>query len=460
MGVLPIVLVVLAAALRIPGCFSELWLDEIWTLLQTQELESVLEIFTEFRSFNNHHLNSLLIYFLGDHDGWEVYRIHSLAAGIGSVALAWHIARRAGRVEAIVAALLMAGSYLMIYYSSEARGYALAVFFAMAAYLAVRRFAEEHAWRWALLFWLCTCLGLLSHLMYLHVLIGTFIWLVVELGGERGKRSSLVGHCAQCFGAPVLLSGCYYYFIVRRMEISGPEYDLMPVLMRASSLAGGGPEAGPLSVGVGVLVLGLSLWSVLLLRRQGRSEWIFFSIVIFLSPLATLILTQPDVIYVRYFLVNIGFALIAVSYLLAEMVRRGLSDRALAITLVLAYLAGNGVHTVQFFHQGRGGFLNGLRYMTEQEPLHFLLVTGDHDFRVPVYLRYYGRFFAPEKEILYLPKETHAPRPPRWMLCHELTDLGDVPATRKVRGGRDYRLVKAYYGSSLSIWGWFFYRLE
>ena len=122
-------IVVFAAAFRLPGLFTDFWLDEIWTLSRTNLLNSPVEIFTEFLSSNNNHLNTLIFYLLGEQKQWMLYRLHSLAAGIGTVIIAWLIAYQKGRLEAIIASLLTAGSYLMIHYSSEARGYAMVIFF-------------------------------------------------------------------------------------------------------------------------------------------------------------------------------------------------------------------------------------------------------------------------------------------------------------------------------------------
>ena len=176
-----LIIVALAAAVRLPGCFSNFWFDEIWTFSYANQLDSPLQIFTELRHDNNHHLNTLIFYLLGDCEHWMVYRIHSLVAGIGAVILAWFIARRAGGLEAVIASLLIAGSYLMIHFSSEARGYAMVVFFSFATFLTVQCFAEDKRWLSAVVFWLCVCLGFLSHLTYLHVFIAVALWLLVHL---------------------------------------------------------------------------------------------------------------------------------------------------------------------------------------------------------------------------------------------------------------------------------------
>ncbi len=91
------VLVLVAAALRLPGLFTDFWLDEIWTLKIVLGMDSGWDVFTEVRHSNNHHLNTLIFYALGDLEHWSLYRIHALLAGVASVALAFRIGAQRGR---------------------------------------------------------------------------------------------------------------------------------------------------------------------------------------------------------------------------------------------------------------------------------------------------------------------------------------------------------------------------
>ena len=85
------------------------------------------------RTDNNHLLNTLWIYAVGDRPTWFAYRLFSILTGSAAIAATGLALRRVGRVESLVAAVLVAASYPMIVYSSEARGYAPAVFFAATA---------------------------------------------------------------------------------------------------------------------------------------------------------------------------------------------------------------------------------------------------------------------------------------------------------------------------------------
>ena len=61
-------LLALALALRVPGLFTDLWLDEIWTLDIVRRMDSAFDVFRTVRHSNNHHFNTLIRYWIGDLD--------------------------------------------------------------------------------------------------------------------------------------------------------------------------------------------------------------------------------------------------------------------------------------------------------------------------------------------------------------------------------------------------------
>ena len=54
----------LAVGARLPGLFTDLWVDEIWSLHDVLALQSWTDIFVTLRIDNNHHLNGLWLYLL------------------------------------------------------------------------------------------------------------------------------------------------------------------------------------------------------------------------------------------------------------------------------------------------------------------------------------------------------------------------------------------------------------
>ena len=112
---------------------------------------------------------------VGAHAPSIVYRLLPLLAGVAMIPLLyWTESRKddpRGRISGLFAAALGAGSFFAILYSSEARGYTPAAFFAVLAFAMVRH-REMTTGRDRALFAVVCTLGLLSHLTFLFVYAG------------------------------------------------------------------------------------------------------------------------------------------------------------------------------------------------------------------------------------------------------------------------------------------------
>ena len=117
-------LVILAGAmLRFWAAQGDLWLDEIWSYALSLQVKSAVGIFTQIHHDNNHHLMTLWMYLLGYQQQLIAFRVPSLLAGLATMVLSAVFARRWGLLSMFLAAVLTAGSYVLVIYSSEARGY-------------------------------------------------------------------------------------------------------------------------------------------------------------------------------------------------------------------------------------------------------------------------------------------------------------------------------------------------
>ena len=456
-----VVILLAAAALRVPGIFSDFWLDEIWTLGIVEGLDSPVEVFTDVPNSNNHHLITLSTYLLGPERAWPVYRIPSLLFGLASVVLAWGIARRTGRAEANLAAILVASSYLMVQFSTEARGYAAVVFFALLAFLAAERFVTTKRVTWAIVLAFTTILGFTSHLMYLHAFAGIGLWLLVRLWRESDRPGDAIRRLAVVYGIPVLFTALFYFTIYRRMIVSGsPPREALDVLVKATSLAAGGPMTGPLAATCGIALVVAFLAAVAWFAWKQRGEWLVYATVIFVSPAVALALSRPDTLYVRYFLLGFCFGYLALAHLFAAMWRSGHAGRIAVALLVVAFLAGNAINTTRFLRFGHGGTSQAIALMAEQTTGPVIHVTSDEDFRASVLLDYYQRLLPSDKRLAYHRQDAPADRPVDWLLRHRFGDLGEVaPFTTDARG-RTFELVESYRYCGLSGWNWMLYRLR
>src|SRR5205085_12217207 len=82
-------------------------------------------------SDNNHPLNTIWLYLVGERRHWEVYRIPAMLSGTVAVAVIAMLLRRDGKAASIIGAVLAGSSYFLVHYGSEARGYAPAMMFAL-----------------------------------------------------------------------------------------------------------------------------------------------------------------------------------------------------------------------------------------------------------------------------------------------------------------------------------------
>jgi len=177
-----------AAAIRVPGIFTDFWLDEIWSLNIAKAIDSPMDVLlsSAARIDNNHPLNTWYLNALGDVRQWWIYRLPALSCGIGSVIVAVHAMWRRGSVAAIVAAALVAFSFPLVFYSSEARGYSPAVFFALLAFDAMLHYVDRPGWLSAIVFNMACILGFLAHLTFVHFYLAALYWTLL-----RARRTKL-----------------------------------------------------------------------------------------------------------------------------------------------------------------------------------------------------------------------------------------------------------------------------
>ncbi len=197
----------------LPGLFTDFWLDEIWALGNVLRLQSPLQVLTAIHHDSNHYLVSFWMYALGSGRSFASYRLPSFVAGIAAVPAAGALARvdREGRPE--LAMFLVALSFPLGFYSSEARGYSLAVVFALAAIGCLVRFAKDKDARFFIGYGLASALGILAHLSFLIVLVAAVVFCLVLVARGRMRFATLVAFHA----AP---AGVLTALVTRRPSLS------------------------------------------------------------------------------------------------------------------------------------------------------------------------------------------------------------------------------------------------
>jgi mannosyltransferase len=339
-----IAITVLAAALRFSTLnLQSLWYDEAFTPVHVlraslgQTLHGVV-----------HSENTPPLWYVAEWaitrvlgTGAVALRLLSALAGVATVPLAWAIGRElSGRRAALVCALLIAVNPLLVWYSQEARAYALFVLFAALAMCCFLRAQRELTPRAMAAFALSGSLALLTHYFAVFLLVPMVLWLVCRRDSRRVALPavgvlSLVGlallplisaqggHGTQWIGAWALSS---------RLQAI-PQYYLTGY---TGSALGHGIE---LLVAVPILVgLWIGLWRGLTAREE-RAALIALSVAAggILLPIL-LVAFGADYLAPR----NLVAAMVPVTALIAVVVAAGKTGRrglTLAGIIALAFLA-------------------------------------------------------------------------------------------------------------------------
>jgi hypothetical protein len=444
------------AALRAPGMASDFWLDEVWTWWKSQRLAGPLGVFTALHDSNNHHLNTLWVYALGQGAPVWLYRLPAWLAGTASVALGARLAWRRGRLEAVLAAWLLAGSFALVHFSSEARGYAPVVACALAAQWALESTLARPRVRSALLFGLAVVAGLLFQLFAIFYWAGAFVQ-----SAWRWRRMPLrvrVAHLLALHALPLLALAALYAVDLHAMQIgSGDPTDLARLCAEIVGDGFGLPVLPALALPYAGLALALVGGGLALRARDGDDAWLGFAVTILIAPVAVFAALRPEVIAVRYFLIGIAFALLLCADLAAAGLRAGGARRALAAALLLAFALGNARLILDFARLGRGGFGAAVAAMAAGTEAPQIVVGSDHDFRNRLVLEFYARRLAPEKPLVYLPHARWPQEGPEWLVRHAARRTS-APAPRMRVDGHAYALFAEYDHAAISGFYWTLYR--
>jgi hypothetical protein len=469
------------AVLRLLGMGGDLWLDEIWSLYLVSALQSPVEIATRLLHDNNHPLNSLWLYGLGPAAPEWSYRLPAWLAGSAAVALAAAIARRqlrlldpgapAGHVDAagLLTALLFGGSYLMIHYASEARGYAPAVAASLLAVFALLH-AGPSAWRgWPPIYWIACVLGLLAHMTVVSVMAAGLAWsLARPLGnglrdgprdGEAGRTRWL--RAATWHVPPWLFFAAYALLFARRMAIGGgPPHSVLSILGETAAYTVGIPAALGVSVALPLLAGAVLLALASMWRAGGRALAGFYALAIAVVPPLGVAFSGSSALFPRYFSVPAALALLLLGYALARLwARAGLWRGAVAL-LVALFLAGNAAPLVRLVRDGRGQYRAALQHVADATPTAAVTVSGDHDFRNEMVIHHYRRVLGPDRWLRYLRAAQVPDDGTHWFFLHRL-DGDPLPGELYFDPrGRRYRLDAVFPHAALSGWDWFVYRRE
>ena len=444
-----------SAAVRLAASGCDLWFDEIWTLDLIANFDGESGLLGPLHN-NNHPLNTWILRGVGDvgRDFW-VYRLHSLLAGVGSVVLAGWIGLRRGRLECLLAMFLIGSSYLLIHYSTEARGYSMMICFCLAAFLALQSALERPSGGAVALFWAACVLGALSHLFFVHFYLAAGLWSAVVLL-ERERPLRALGRGA-LLHLPVLAFLAFVAVSFIGQELYGaavPTGAKGAAIIHAVSVALGGPSnAGPTAIACTAAAALLLAWGLWQRRGDSDREWIFYAAACS-AALLFLTLDDPWAIYARYCLGSSTFRLLLLAFALADLVRSGTRGGWIAGVALLLFSFGNGTHTLALLRYGHGQYLAALEYMAQSKQGRVLTIGSDHPFRNGLLIDFYAPLLEDEP-VRYLAEGSG---PPEFFIVHHAGSLPGRGTEAFAYEGRQYDLERIFRTTDLAGFDWRIYR--
>lgn len=455
-----VVLLLAAFALRALAARRDFWCDEIWSLAAALQAPSAGALLSN-HSDNNHLLNTLWMYLVGDGADGFLYRVPAILGGGLAVAMAGGLGARRSRAEAFFAMLLTGGAYFAVHYASEARGYGLLMGFCLLAYWALEGFFHSGRAGYAAVFAAACVLGVLAHLTFLYAYLGFLAWSLYRVFVAKGTSRVTLAGLAGAHGLPLLFFALLYIGWARHLEIAGGDpAGAWAVVEGASALAVGGPGEGAglhlaASLALVLLVAGLAL-----MFREDRGAAVLFATVIVLAPVFFYVLKPPTYLTPRYFLVSMLFALLLWARLLASAWAAGRLPRATAGALCLLFLVVNGYRTAQILAHGRGGYDGAMTAIYAESPGPEIRLASDFDARNANLVAYYARRQPAAKHFTYVPQDALTPDGVDWFLLHQLDDPAAPPDEIRDLRGNAYRFFGKFGYADLSGWPWWVYKRE
>ena len=453
--------------LRLAVVQNDLWLDEVWSVQLASHIESPADIVSQVHHDNNHYLNTFWLWVCGPEAGTLLQRGLSLVTGCLSVLLIGILVRPAGLRAAGLAMLIASYSALLVQYSTEARGYAPALFCALAAHWFLRRFLREECQWSAVAFSTLCLLGTLSHLSFLQYYFAAVFWSVAVISGRHKRLTTVVRELLKLHVIAVAGIGALYLLDVRHLAFGGgPRLQAMSVMQNAVSVFAGGPLDHPFRVVVCVLVVVGIVMGLRRLAMSASDEWKFFACLFLLFPLLRVVIFPAAMMFERYFMIPLGFAAIPLGLAGAHLRDAGRMPRWAVAVATGCFIVGSLQHLWTLQELGRGAYEPTMKMIADQSP-DGIRISSDHPFRNRLLIEHYAARHLAGRPLEYVELDDWR-QPPEWMICHHLPRDTDPPVNYFTESGQprqtisvsgvDYQLAQHTRTGELSGCEWLCYR--
>jgi hypothetical protein len=452
---------ILAAAflVRFAAAMGDLWLDEIWSIGLATRARSPFDIL-RITHDNNHPLNTLWLWLLGAGRASFLYRLPSVIAGMAAVVVAGLLARRKGRAEMLAAMVLVGGSFLLIQYTTEARGYSLGYMFVLLGLLALQHHFDDPDAIWATaLFNAAMLMAFLSHFSTLTAYGAIGIWWLVVLLRRRSGLGPLIRDGLALHALPLAATLAVYLGFIRHMKIGGgPITEVLDVVRETAALSLGWSHTGWVGT-VGAALAGVILIAGIgLLAARGDDRWVFYLLGIVLFPALALLLRQPFYVAPRYFIVGTVLFLLLLSELVGWLFRHGAPGRMAFVCVLAVFVVSNGILTFELLQYKRGHYRQAIEYILAATDTRPVQITSDYDFRNQMVLDYYSHTLSLEGQFAYTPFAVSLDTGPEWLILHRIGDREAEPPRINEWGEYRYEQQRIFRSSRLSGASWFVYR--
>ena len=446
-------------SLRVAATGGELWLDEIWSLLKVYTLSTPIEIVTTVRHDNNHILNSLWMWLCGPLRSPQIYRAPSLICS-ALLLMVLFIKKPANETSRLwtIWLTLVAFSYPLTLYGTEARGYSLTLLCAAVSFLALNRLVREPFDRRAVLTFAVTgIIGTLSHAIFALCLAPAVAWLL-----SRITRPPLASHSRAVLWLgivpPVLFASALTLTFYRNMEIGGaPLLPYLEVAASAISVSFGGEPLSSINpmvtgwnlfLGIGVLlvcVMELVSWI------RSRSPIAPLVALILLTPWITVSVFQPHFILARYFIIQIFFAYLLAARFLDRLIRQGRVGTGVALLLLAGFIVGNTTRTFALASFGRSHFVTIFETLAARSDNATAgTIGGDQDFQNGIRLAYTRILEPSTSRLMYVANYRAATNPPRYIMRETLESYEVLPQEFSLSSGARYEAIQRYRAPQLN----------
>jgi len=411
---LTILILLIAAGVRLSAINCQLWLDEVWSIqLANANCRSALDVFTLHHD-NNHWLNTLWVYALGPGRQWWVYHILSEVCGIGTVVLGVLLTRRHGAMAAIAAAVLLGGCEFLVEFSSDARGYAPAGFFALLCWQLLEQQLLRPRRMTAALMCASAVLGTLSHLTFVVILIALIAMTAQSRWRQKSWAAAMI-RIGLWWSIPIATLALLYIVDIRHMIRGGGPPTPADLPSQAAAMVLGIPVGNIAAPIFGVLAMVLCAMQIIRLYRAADPAWPMVAIAFVFVPAVLYCWPRTDYLHPRYIYVAVPVLLVALAI---EISRWRLP---LVVGALAAFVGVNILPIVQFLRYGRGDYLGALQFVFARTQGENVVIAADnHPDSTMMVVQYYCNYYLHDpRRVLTFKSDAWGDQWPQWLVSEQ-----------------------------------------